>query len=381
MKHEKSQQKYSSKKPILILGGYGSMGKSLSYLLLRETTVDIIIAGRQKEKAEEFAVSLNEKFPNRVTSCYADASNQKSLIKAFQGVQLVIVLTTTPNLIKQIGSAALVAGCDYLDILVSQSSFHDLNELSSSILQKKRIFITQAGMHPGLPAVFIRYGAQYFDRYDSAIIAMAMNTRFERAEQATEIIPLISEFKSEIFKAGSWRIATYKDAINVEMGNQFGNMKLVPIQMEEIKLTQEMFNLKETGVYISGFNWFVDYLVFPMIILTQKIKKGLAVGLLLKLFIWGVNTFSSSYQGVVFLNEAKGIKNRKKTSVRIVAEHDDAYLFTAISIVACLKQYLNNALPPGLWMMGHVVNEKQFMGDLKKMGVKVTVQKSGPQKT
>jgi len=139
--------------------------------------------------------------------------------------------------------------------------------------------------------------------------------------------------------------------------------------------------LKETGVYISGFNWFVDYLVFPMIILTQKIKKGLAVGLLLKLFIWGVNTFSSSYQGVVFLNEAKGIKNRKKTSVRIVAEHDDAYLFTAISIVACLKQYLNNALPPGLWMMGHVVNEKQFMGDLKKMGVKVTVQKSGPQKT
>lgn len=362
-------------KTILILGGYGGVGQSLVRLLLKETQVDVIIAGRRKDKADEYAVSLQREFPDKQVACrYADASNLESLLQAFQGVQLVIVLTTTPNFIKQIGQAALVSGCDYLDILVSESTFHDLDELTSSIQQQKSIFITQAGLHPGLPSTFVRYGAQYFDKYEKAIIAMAMNARFERAEQAAEIIPLIAEFKADICKAGSWRKATYRDAITIDMGNRFGIMKLFPIQMAEIKQTQEMFHLKETGAYVSGFNWFVDNLVMPIIMITQKIKKGLATSLLLKLFAWGVNTFSSPYQGVVFLNEAEGMMDGKKIKVRIMAEHDDAYLFTAIPMVACIKQYLDGALPSGLWMMGHVVDEIRLMDDMEKMGVKISIQ-------
>jgi saccharopine dehydrogenase-like NADP-dependent oxidoreductase len=361
---------------VLILGGYGSVGRSLTRLLLKETQVEVIIAGRRKEKADEFAAALCHEFPgNRVSSRCADASDQTSLIKAFQGVQLVIVLTTTPNFVKQIGQAALVSGCDYLDILVSESTYCDLDELASSIRQQNRIFITQAGFHPGLPAVFVRYGAQHFDKYEKAKIGMAMNARFERAEQAAEIISMVSEFRADIFKAGSWRKATYKDAVTMEMGSRFGKMQLFPIQMTEIKRMQEMFNLDETGVYVSGFNWFVDNLVFPLILVTHKIKKGLATGWLTKFFVWGVNTFSSSYQGVVFLNEAEGMKDGKKVSVRIVAEHDDAYLFTAISVVACLKQYFTGVLPAGLWMMGQVVDEKALFSDMEKMGVTIRTEK------
>ena len=354
---------------VLILGGYGSVGRPLTRLLLQETQVKLIIAGRRKEKADEFAAALNQEFPgNRASSRYADASDQASIIEAFQGVQLVVVLTTTPNLVKQIGHAALISGCDYLDILVSESTYRDLDELVSSIRQQKRIFITQAGFHPGLPAVFVRYGAQCFDKYEKAKIGMAMNARFERAEQAAEIISLASEFKADIFKAGAWRKATYKDAVTMEMGNRFGKMQLFPIQMTEIKRMQEMFNLDEAGVYVSGFNWFVDNLVFPLVMVTQKIKRGLATGLMTKLFVWGVNTFSSPYQGVVFLNEAEGLKDGKRIKVRIIAEYEDAYLFTAIPVVACLKQYFAGTLPAGLWMMGHVVDEKALFRDMENMG-------------
>jgi saccharopine dehydrogenase-like NADP-dependent oxidoreductase len=370
--YEREMERGINNRSILILGGYGGVGRFLARLLLRETQVDLIIAGRRKEKADAFAAVLQREFlHSRVSSLYADASNQESLINAFGGVRLVIVLTTTPDFIKQIGQAALLSGCDYLDILVSESAFHDLKELASPIRQQGRIFITQAGFHPGLPAVFVRYGAQYFDRYDKATVAMAMNARFERAEQAAEIIPLLSEFRAEIYKDGAWRKATYRDVVNVDMGNRFGTMKLFPIAMEEMKQAQEMFNLAETGVFVSGFNWFVDYLVMPVIFLTQKIRKGFATDLLLKLFTWGVNRFSSPDQGVVFLNEAEGMKDGKKIKVRIIAEHDEAYLFTAIPVVACLKQYLNGALPAGLWMMGHVVDEKKLFDDMEKMGVRI----------
>jgi hypothetical protein len=364
------------KDTFLLLGGYGGVGRPLARLLLKETRVDLVIAGRRKEKADEFSATLNQEFPGkRVTSRHADASDRDNLHKAFRGVRLVIVLTTTPDLIQQIGQAALDSGCDTLDILVSASTVRDLGGLAPAIQQQKRIFITQAGFHPGLPSVFVRYAAQYFDRYEKAIIAMAMNARFEQAEQAAEIIPMISDFQAELCKAGTWRKATFSDTVTLEMGSRIGRKQLFPIQMEEIKRTQEMFHLNDTGVYVSGFNWFVDYLVMPVIMVTQKIKKGMATDLLCNLFAWGVNTFSSPYQGVVLLNEAEGMKDGKREKVRIVAECEDAYLFTAVPVVACLEQYLDSALPEGLWMMGHVVDEKRLFGAMERMGITIRIEK------
>ncbi len=359
----------------LLLGGYGEVGKTLARLLLKETSVDIIIAGRNKEKAAEFAATLNQEHNiQRVTSRYADAAQEESLLSAFNGVNLVIALTTTPGLIKQIGKAALVSGCDYLDILVSETTIHDLSEIAPDIKKENRTFITQAGFHPGLPAVFARFGAQYFDTYNKAIIAMAMNAKFKRADQAKEILDLISEFSAEIYKNNSWKNATYKDSIKIDLGSPFGKMPLFPLQMEEMKDVQRRFNLKETGVYVAGFNWLVDWFIIPIIFIIQKIKKGFLTGFLCKLFTWGVNNFSGEQKGVVFLNQAEGIKDGKKLEVRIIAKHEDAYLFTAIPVVACLKQYLNKTISPGLWMMGHAVDEKILMDDLKQMGVKIKIE-------
>ncbi len=117
-----------------------------------------------------------------------------------------------------------------------------------------------------------------------------------------------------------------------------------------------------------------------MIMISKKIRKGLATGLLAKLFTWRVNTFSSSCQGVAFLNEAEGKKDGSKVRVRIVAECDDAYLFTAIPVVACLEQYFDGKLPPGFRMMGHVVDEKALFSDMEKMGARIrTEMASAPQ--
>lgn len=361
-------------KTFLLLGGYGEVAKTIAKLLLKQTDVALVIAGRKIEKAEELTTKLNQEFRGeRVTACYADAANLQSLLKAFQNVDLVLVLTTTPENIKQIAKAALVSDCDYMDILVADSTFRDLSELSPTIRERKKTFITQGGFHPGLPSVFVRFGASYFEKYEKANISMAMNARFKTPEQAKEIIPMITDFNSEILEDAQWRKASYKDSIIVDMGQRFGKISLYPFHMIEMKQVAEQFKLKEAGVYISGFNWFVDYIVMPIIYIIQKVKKGFAIGFLLKFFTWGVNTFSSSYQGVVFLNIAEGLNDGRKSKLRIQAELDDAYLFTAISVVACLKQYLDNTLPTGLSMMGHAVEVIRFFEDIKKMGIKITI--------
>jgi hypothetical protein len=369
-----------NKKNLLILGGYGGVGRSLSQLILKETNVNLIIAGRRVDKANEFAQILKAKYSNRVSSRYADASDLASLDKAFHGIDIVIVTATTPEYLEQIAKSALKVGCDCLDILVQQDTIRKMQSLSSEIKNAHCVFITQAGFHPGLPAVFIRHASQYFDDYRKAVIYMAMNVKFEKPESTYEVIRSIAEYNTEIFKNGNWEKITFKNIIKniipVDFGTRFGIKKCTPLQMEEIKSLPENYGLKETGVYVAGFNWFVDNFIFPLIMIL-KVTKGLGIKIFGNLLFWGINKLSSPEEGVVFILDAEGNKKKQERKVRIIAQHEDGYFFTAVPVVACLKQYLEGKLKkPGLWLMGNLVDADRLIKDMVKMGITIDIHKS-----
>ncbi len=88
--------------------------------------------------------------------------------------------------------------------------------------------------------------------------------------------------------------------------------------------------------------------------------------------MFGFKNFSKNNRGVSFVLEAEGIKNKKTIKFRLIAEHEDVYEFTAIPIVACVRQYLDGLIDkPGLWLMGQIVNPDRLIKDMKNMGVKI----------
>ncbi|MFH1321886.1 MAG: saccharopine dehydrogenase NADP-binding domain-containing protein [Bacteroidota bacterium] len=362
-------------KTILILGGYGATGRVISRLLLKETDVNIIIAGRSIEKANELSAVLNKEYPdNRTSACFADASDYQSLLDAFKVVSMVLVASATTQHVKHVAEAALYSGIDYLDIHYQQNIVPVLNELVPKIENSGLCFITQAGFHPGLPSVFVRHAAPHFDQYKKAIIAMAMNIRIEKSESIYEIVDEISDYKADIFKDGKWKRGDYKDVKKIDLGPFFGVRPCFPIQLEEMRPLPGMFHLEDTGVYVAGFNWFVDNIVFPLAMILNKIKKGFGRDFIASLMVWGINTFSPSRLSVYFVLEAEGEKQGKPVKVRISAEHEEGYDFTAIPVVALILQYLDGTIKkPGLWMMGHLVDTGRLMNDMERMGVEIEV--------
>lgn len=361
------------KDTILLLGGYGGVGSVIARLLLQETDVNIIIAGRRRNKADGLAARLNQEFDgNRAQGLALDAGDQAGLISACAGVRMVVEAATTTENLQRVARTALDAGVDFLDIHFEQRAFPPLQKLGPAIEKADRCFITQAGFHPGLPATFVREAALSFDRYRRAVIGLAMSARVEKPESAYEIIDGIQESQAEIFKDGRWRRAGYKDAPRLDFGSKFGVRLCYPIEMVEIRALPEMLGLEEVGVYAAGFNWFVDIVVLMPGLLLGKIKKGLGKHYLAKLFVFGLKKFSGSKVGVTFLLEAEGEKAGKPAKVRILAEHADPYFFTAAPVVACLLQYLDGSIAkPGLWLMGHLVDPGRLLNDLQRMGVRI----------
>jgi len=370
-------------KILLILGGYGGVGRPLARLLLQETDVRLVLAGRTIEKAQAVAAQFNSLFEGeRVEATYADASDMVSLEQAFRGVDFVVVASSTAKYAKEVATAALEAGIDYLDVQYSTRKVRVLKSLSKEIEEAGRCFITDGGFHPGLPAALVHYAAQHFDRLEKAKVGSVIKYDYAGLTVADstvhEFLEEMNDFEPLIFKEGQWKRARMygmMDYISMDFGREFGRQYCVPMFLEEMRSIPEMYpSLREAGFYVGSFNWFVDWVVFPLATIALRIWPQRAIRPMGKLAKWGFRSFSKPPYGTLLKVEARGEKDGKAKAMDVTLYHEDAYLFTVIPVAACLLQYLEGSIrKPGLWTQANIVEPNQLMKDMERMGVEVQI--------
>jgi saccharopine dehydrogenase (NAD+, L-lysine-forming) len=359
---------------LLILGAYGGTGRRITRRLLEATDTRLVVAGRHGGKADRLAAELNGLFPGRrVAAAAADAADPDSLRAAFREVEMVLVCLPAIRHTEQVTRAALAAGLDYLDIHFPAGVVPTLRGLEPDIRRAGRRFITQAGFHPGLLAPLVQFAAPLFSRYQAAVIGMAVNFRNDSSpEAATQFMEELGDYEARTFAGGEWRRAGWRDFRKFDFGPGFGVRTCAPLSFAEMEPLPERYGLQEAGCYAAGFNWFTDNLLFPLGMLLAKIRKGLGAQRLGRWLMWSVNTFSRPPYGVVLQLQARGEKDGRPLSVSVVLRHPDVYEFTAIPVVACLRQYLDGSIArPGLWLRGEVVEPVRLLQDMEQMGVRV----------
>jgi saccharopine dehydrogenase-like NADP-dependent oxidoreductase len=381
--YERVRLQSMSNKTFLILGGYGNVGRFLTQLLLQETDVKLVLAGRNFKKAKITAAQFNNLYEgNRVTGVYADASDAKNLRQIFKGVDFVVVASSTAKYTCEIATTALEAGCDYMDIHFGPKVYAKLHSLAEVIKNAKRCFITGGGFHPGLPAAIIRYAGQYFNRMETAVVGGVMNVDFRNYQisesSRIEFVEEVVDLQPFFYKNGEWRktnMMSTKDSIVMDFEGEFGKRQCIPMFFEELREIPVIFpTLNQTGFYIAGFNWVADYFVFPFVFISLKLFPKILTKPMSKLMEWSLTTFSKPPYGIVMKLEARGEQKGKAKLVEIRLSHKDGSYFTAIPAVACLLQYIDGSIEkPGLWLQANIVEPNRFMEDMERMGIDVQI--------
>ncbi|RRJ63680.1 KR domain-containing protein [Paenibacillus oralis] len=361
---------------ILILGGYGTTGRMIAGLLLQETDVTVVLAGRNLQKAQETAAEFNQVFAGeRVSGEFADASDEASLKKLFQQVGLVVVASSTSDYVNQVAKAAIEARIDYLDIQYSSPKINSLKALEQDIAEAGCCFITDGGFHPGLAAVLVHYIARFFDSLEAANVASIIKIDWAKLNLSDSTIRELAEelysFDSSFYKDGRWKKAGTFDIRYINFGKKYGKSYCWPMMLEEmVEVPKRYADLKETGFFVGGFNWFVDWFVLPVALLAQKVCPDKSRNAISSFFKWGLTTFSRPPYGTILKVEATGYKAGQRTSEEVSLYHSDGYMLTAIPVVACLLQYLDGSIKKtGLWTQANLVEPERLMRDMIKMGV------------
>lgn len=371
-------------KSILILGGYGNTGLAIARLLLKWTDAKLALAGRSQSRAVETAAELNAEYEDiRVSGIKVDAASEKELKRALVGVDLLVVASSTAKYAHEVALATLASGVDYLDIQYSTAKLRTLQALADEIEQEGRCFITDGGFHPGLPAALVRYAADNIGQLERAVVGCALKVDWEGYsvgdETAEEFVSEMLEYQSLMCRDGQWRKASMwrlKDFLRLDYGEPFGRLYAMPMMLEEMRALPEMIpSLKETSFCITGFNWFVDWVVFPIGMLAMKLGPESIRRPVGRLTFRSMDKFSKPPYGIVLQLEASGQHAGQPKELMLRITHEDGYFLTAAPTVACIRQYLDgSALKPGLHFMAHIMDPARMLKDIEQMGVGVAMQ-------
>jgi len=361
-------------KTILVLGGYGQTGMAVAALLLEHADVEVVLAGRSKFMAEEAAVVLKGRFPgNSVTAREADASDPASLAEAFQGIDLVVVCSSTTRYCKQVAGAVLEAGADYLDVLFPTHVVATMREQEPRIREAGRCFVTQGGCHPGLPAAMLRHARPRFVSMTGARVSGFMHMEMPRMSgSAAELLEETAGEPCLVWERGSWRKAGWKDARKVNFGPPFGIKDTWPIFLEEMRDLPREYGLEEADVQMGGFTSMDTWVTFPLALMLAKIHKGLGAKTLGRFMVWNGRHFTKPPWLTLFRLEVDGTDGSDdEMTGSMDVSHADAYVLTAAPVVACLLQVLDGTIEPGLHLQALAVDTPRFFDDLRMMDVDV----------
>jgi saccharopine dehydrogenase (NAD+, L-lysine-forming) len=359
-------------RPVFILGGSGSAGIAIARLILERTTYPVILAGRNIQRLEAAAHALNAEFLiDRVRAHRVDARDSDALTRALSGCKIVVVAAPLTAHAVSVARAALRAKVDYVDLYVPWSGGGRLDELAAEILQARRVFLTQAGSHPGMIAPLARYVAGQLDTAHRVGVAMYMNLAMDWTDTGVEFIHQLMDYDSRVFANGEWRPAESHDYRRIDFGEPYGIHTSVPFVVDELVDVPSELGLDRAGAYVAGFNWFVNYIVMPIGLLLSKTRRRYGAQTLARLLYWGLRTFSREPFGMVVLARAEGTKDGAPMSFSLRTVHRDPYVMTAAPVVAAILQYLDGAIPPGLHLAGRAVDPSRFVRSLGHLGIAI----------
>ena len=152
-----------TRKDILIVGGYGTVGRRIAADLAPDYPGRVVVAGRNLEKATRLGTDLG----HRVRARRADVDDPASIAAALDGVHVVVscIDQREPYLLQ----AAIDRGLAYTDITPHLMQRRPTSAMRAEAIRTGAHIVLGAGLAPGISNMLARLGADRIGPVESVM--------------------------------------------------------------------------------------------------------------------------------------------------------------------------------------------------------------------
>lgn len=134
---------------VLILGGYGAVGREAATALTRIPGTQVIVAGRNPDRAQPIPGT---------TAMRVDAADPADLAKALDGVTTVLMCAEIDN--ARVAHACLERGIGYVDVSASHDLLAEIGQLDDLARKRGVTAALSVGLVPGITNLLARVCAE-----------------------------------------------------------------------------------------------------------------------------------------------------------------------------------------------------------------------------
>ena len=170
---------------VLILGGYGNFGKRIA-LALTKKNISVVVAGRNKEKAEALVATL----PTRLAEAAAFDATKELSSRLGKLRPAVVVNASGPFQTSNYDAAhtCIEHGVHYIDLADGRDFVNGISVLDKQASQRNVAVISGASTVPGLSSAVMEHYKAEFSDIASLVFGISPGQQAERGLSTTQAI-------------------------------------------------------------------------------------------------------------------------------------------------------------------------------------------------
>lgn len=332
---------------VLIIGGYGNFGSFIARMLAREANIQLILAGRNKAKAEKAAESLDAKNTPEAAQIDIDHGLSHSLAEIKPNV---VIHTSGPyqDQSYHVAEACIQQGCHYVDLADARAFVAGITELDVQAKEKGVLICSGASSVPCLTASIIdRYQADFhtLEKVEYAIATAQLTNRglaTIRAVLSYAGKPFATLIDGKMQPVCGWLGLTWRRfwKLNLRsLGNcDIPDLELFPKRYPTLKTIRFRagLELKLLHLILTGLSWLVRIRLLPSI---QPLSK-----LLLRIsFLF--DPIGKDDSGFYMLLSGKDKRGQDKhIQFDLVARHGDGLCIPSVPAIIMARKIANGEI-------------------------------------
>jgi len=369
-------------KKILVLGGYGNFGKLICNSLAHVQDIELIVAGRNKEKANSLIELLEKQGAKcKLTMLVLDIFSETFTRALFEIKPSIVIHTSGPfqGQDYRIPKACIKAGCHYIDLADDRRFVCDFHTLNSLAENTGSIAISGASTVPGLSSVVIDNYLGEFDQIREINFSITPGSNVEIGEATLRGILSYTGYPFKGWEHGCpIELHGWGNIRRRDFGNGLGVRWLANVDIPDLELFPNRYPGVKTVRFQAGHELAVVHLAMALMgILTRlhlinrwdKHSHSLyKIGQKLK-------TLGSDVGGMcIRLNGNNTSGNRRTLIWKLVAPNGVGPHIPTISTIILIKKILNRELTKpmatpclGMYNLGEFSNMTEQLGIYQKV--------------
>lgn len=350
---------------VLIIGGYGQVGKVICNSLAEVLPGRVIAAGRSLDNAKSYtSTTMGKIIPMQLDIYNIDVSD-----KIFNEVYIVIMCLDQKNI--SFVKKCIQNAVHYIDISPSYNTLSQIEVLDLQAKRNKSTIVLGVGLAPGLSNLLVKQSKSYFDTINSVDLYLMLGIGEKHGKDGVEwLLNYINSEYCIVENNISKRVKSFEDCKKTIFDKKQGLRSTYRFDLADQHIIQKLLKIESVS---SRF-------CYDSVFITQAVAVFKKIGFLKLLkFRWMkklyfiilnniLNIFQKLHIGSDLYSvkiDVHGVRNNKNHSFQATISGNNNTMMTGSIASIVTKELFSNKYPGGVFYIEQLFNLESIMTNLE----------------